>query len=183
MGAVYEEIDDDLKAWIEEQHMFFVATAPMAADGLLNCSPKGMDCFGVISGHQVAYVDMAGSGAETIAHIRENGRMIIMFCAFAGKAKILRLYGTGSVHLPGEETYDALAKQLPTLPGTRSIISLDITRIGDSCGYGVPEYEFKQQRPTLPKWANKLGPEGIADYQVKNNQKSIEGLDALPIDE
>lgn len=180
MATEFNTLDNELRQWINAQQMFFVATAPLDADGIVNCSPKGLDSFRVIDERTVAYLDLTGSGAETIAHLKENGRLCIMFCAFAGAPKILRLQGTGSVLLPESADYQSLIGLFPETPGARAIIRLDIRRIADSCGYGVPEYEFKKERPTLVKWAEKKGADGVRAYQQENNTKSLDGLPGIP---
>src|SRR5687767_10044393 len=134
MGKVYDALDDGLRAFLAEQRVFFVATAP-SADGHVNLSPKGYDCFRVLDDHTVAYLDLTGSGVETIAHLRDDGRITLMFCAFTGPPKILRLYGRGEVIEAGAAGFDALAAGFPPLPGARAIIRVRVDRISDSCGY------------------------------------------------
>src|SRR5262245_8293669 len=153
MGKVFAELDDDLRAFIARQHMFFVATAPLSADGHVNLSPKGLDTFRVLGPTTVAYLDLTGSGVETIAHLRENGRLTVMFCAFEGRPRILRLYGRGRAVKPDDAEWSVVSAGFPALPGVRSVVVLDVDRIGDSCGYGVPRYEFTGDRPQLPEWA------------------------------
>lgn len=179
MGKVFDQIDEKLKAWIEEQQMFFVSTAPLSADGHINCSPKGLDSLAVLGPNSAAYLDLTGSGAETIAHLRENGRIVIMFCAFDGAARIVRFHGRGTPVFPGASDYDELASHFPELPGIRSIIRIDIERVSDSCGYGVPLYDFKAQRKSLVKGWQQRGPEGVAAYQQENNLVSLDGLPAV----
>ncbi|MEQ8838411.1 MAG: pyridoxamine 5'-phosphate oxidase family protein, partial [Lacipirellulaceae bacterium] len=142
MGKIYDTITEQLQAYIDSQQMFFVATAPLASDGHVNVSPRGLDSFRVLDDRTVAFVDLTGSGAETIAHLKENGRITIMFCAFTGAPKIVRLQGTGEVVAVGDAEFDALQEQLPRIPGVRAIIKINCTRISDSCGFGVPEYEY-----------------------------------------
>jgi hypothetical protein len=149
MGKVYETIDARLAEWIQRQHMFFVATAPLNESGLINCSPKGGDSFRILSSNEVAYQDFNGSGAETISHLRENGRIVIMFCAFEGAPKIVRLHGHGMVVTEGHSHYHQLIGKFPPNVGTRSIIHVGVSRISDSCGYVVPLYEFKEPRDFL----------------------------------
>ena len=180
MGKEYDAIDDRMKAWIQEQQMYFVGTAPLAADGHINCSPKGLDSLAVLGPNSVAYLDLTGSGAETIAHLRENGRIVVMFCAFEGAARIVRLHGIGTPVFPGTEEYAELAKRFSDLPGIRSIIKIDVQRVSDSCGYGVPLYDFKAQRKSLVKGWQQRGTDGVATYQQKNNLKSLDGLPAVP---
>ncbi|MDQ8183230.1 pyridoxamine 5'-phosphate oxidase family protein [Pelagicoccus sp. SDUM812005] len=166
-------------AWIENQKMFFVGTAPLAADGHVNLSPKGGDSFRVLGPLEVAYLDYTGSGAETIAHLRENGRMVIMFCAFEGPPQIFRLHGIGTAHLKGSETYEKLAAHFPENPGARAIIHLDVKRVADSCGYAVPFYDYRGDRDGLDKWASKKGETGIQAYQQEKNTQSIDGLPSI----
>lgn len=165
--------------FIQKQKMFFVATAPMKLDGHVNCSPKGLDSFRVLDDYKVAYQDLVGSGVETIAHIRENKRITIMFCAFEGPPKILRIYGEGEVVLPEDETFSKLQTLFPAHGGTRSFIVIHIHKVSDSCGYSVPLYEFKQHRDVLDKWVDRKGEEGITAYIEANNKKSIDGLPGI----
>lgn len=179
MAKVFETIDDELARWIGRQKMFFVATAPLAGDGLINCSPKGGDSFRILGGNQVAYQDFTGSGVETIAHLRENGRIVIMFCAFEGAPKILRLHGRGTVFAPDDNGFDALAARFRPNPGTRAIIRVEVQRIADSCGYAVPLYEFQASRDILDRWSEEKGEEGVRAYQRANNRHSLDGLPGL----
>lgn len=179
MATVHPSIDDGLARWIRQQHMFFVATAPLDADGLINCSPKGLDSLAILDPHTVAYLDLTGSGVETLANVKENGRIVIMFCAFEGPAQIVRLHGKGTVVEPHHPDFASLRARLPDLPGIRSIIRVDVSRVSDSCGYGVPKYDFKEQRSTWVKWAAGEGPEGIAAYQAEHNHVSLNGLPAV----
>ncbi|GMU47627.1 MAG: pyridoxamine 5'-phosphate oxidase [Porticoccaceae bacterium] len=181
MAKVFATIDDDLARWIAQQKLFFVATAPLSDEGLINCSPKGGDSFRVLGGTEVAYQDFTGSGVETIAHLRENGRIVIMFCAFEGAPRILRLHGRGSVVTTDDERFPELAAQFPPNPGTRAIIHINVERIADSCGYAVPVYEFKAPRDILDQWAAEKGAAGVAAYQRANNRRSIDGLPGMPI--
>ena len=135
MGASYDAITPELSTWIRQQRMFFVATAPLAGSGLINCSPKGMDTFRILGPREVAYLDLTGSGVETIAHTRENGRIVFMFCAFDGPPKIVRLHGTSQVSPLGSAEFETLAPSFPNYPGRRAIIRAHLVRIGDSCGY------------------------------------------------
>ncbi len=176
MGKSYETIDDALRQFIAQQHLFFVATAPRADDGLLNLSPKGLDTFRVVGERAVAYLDLTGSGVETIAHLRENGRIVVMFCAFEGPPRILRLHGRGRVIEPGDAEWAARLADFPPREGTRSIVHVDVARIADSCGYAVPRLAFEEERDQLERWAEKKGPEGIARYWREKNEKSLDGL-------
>jgi hypothetical protein len=179
MATVHPEITQDLAEWIGKQHVFFVATAPLAAEGMVNCSPKGLDAFAILDGQTVAYLDLTGSGAETIAHVRENRRIVIMFCAFEGAPKIVRLHGRGTVVFPNDAEFSDLRPRFPDHPGVRSIIQVDVARISDSCGHGVPEYAYEGERVALVRWAAKKGPEGMQAYQAENNRVSLDGLPAV----
>ncbi|MFO0808637.1 MAG: pyridoxamine 5'-phosphate oxidase family protein [Gemmataceae bacterium] len=179
MGKQYEEITPPLADWLARQKVFFVATAPLAADGLVNCSPKGMDTFRVVGPTEVAYLDLTGSGIETVAHLRENGRIVLMFCAFDGPPKIVRLHGTGEALLPGSPEYARLRPLFPDIPGERSVIRVRVTRIGDSCGFAVPRYEFAGGRDQLVEYAVNKGPEGMAKYRAQKNATSLDGLPGL----
>ena len=178
MGQVFDALDDTLTAWIGQQHIFFVATAP-SAGGHVNLSPKGHDSLRVLGPTAVAYLDLTGSGAETIAHTRENGRITIMFCAFEGPPQIVRLFGTGAAHPKGTEGFEALAGHFDDLPGARSIITVDIERVQSSCGYAVPRLEYREDRPTLLQWAQRRGDSGLAAYWADRNALSVDGLPAL----
>ena len=178
MGRVYDKIDDRWARWIGEQHMFFVATAPRTG-GHVNCSPKGLDSFRIVGERDVAYVDLVGSGAETIAHVRENGRITLMFCAFAGPPLILRIHGTGEVIEPGDPDWDDLAVEFPEHPLARAIVRVKAERISDSCGFGVPLMEFSGNRPQMEAWASRKQADGIRQYQLENNLESVDGLPAL----
>jgi hypothetical protein len=176
MASPKEFIDDELVAFIQAQRMFFVATAPLASDGLLNLSPKGHDSFRVLSPTSVAYLDMTGSGNETSAHLLENGRIVFMFCAFDGKPNILRLWGRGRTVLPTDPEWEPLAKNFVLYQGTRQIIVADITRVQTSCGYSIPRFDFVEDRDTLLKWAEKKGADRLETYRREKNTLSIEGL-------
>jgi hypothetical protein len=195
MGKLYPELDERLTKFIARQSVFFVATAPnLTSDGNgghVNLSPKGyQDTFAVLGQHTVAYLDLTGSGAETIAHLRQNGQITIMFCSFDHTAKILRLYGTGEVVLPGEPRWQELAAHFPRVaagplaasraPGSeRSIIVVDVHRIADSCGYAVPVMELTEERDVLDRWSEKKSAAELAAYRADKNSVSIDGLPAL----
>jgi hypothetical protein len=179
MGKLYDEIDAGLQAFIEAQRIFFVATAPLDASGHVNLSPKGLDTFRVLAPHKVAYLDYVGSGAETIAHLKENRRIVMMWCAFQGPPRIVRLHGRGEVLEPPHTEYRSIRQLFPDAPAGRAIIVVDIHRISDSCGFGVPLYEFQEQRPQLADWADRKGTEGLSKYQVDRNASSIDGLPAV----
>ena len=182
MARVYEHIDERLAAYLTSQPVFFVATAPLASDGHVNCSPKGnRGELAVLDGRTVAYLEQTGSGIETIAHLRENGRIVLMFCSFEGPPRIVRLHGTGEVVRPGDARFADLAERMAVSPGVgaRSIIVTAVERVADSCGYGVPLMEFSAHRPQMAKWAAGKGAEGIAGYQAETNAASIDGLPGL----
>jgi hypothetical protein len=179
MGRTHDGLDDQLTSWIAAQHVFFVATAPSGADGHVNLSPKGYDSFRVLDPTTVAYLDLTGSGVETISHLRENGRITFMFCAFEGKPKILRLFGRGRVVLPEDEAFADLVTLFPPQPGTRSVIVAELDRIQDSCGYAVPFLAYEGERERLHEWADRKGPDGIVAYHAEKNERSIDGLPGL----
>jgi hypothetical protein len=177
MGKLYEQIDAGLQAFIEAQRVFFVATAPL--DGHINLSPKGLDTFRVLGPNQVAYLDHVGSGAETIAHLKENQRIVMMLCAFEGPPRILRLHGRGHVLEPHGAEYERLRPLFPQNPAGRAIILVAVDRISDSCGFGVPLYAFRGERSQLVAWAGRKGPESLKQYQAEKNEASIDGLPAV----
>ena len=179
MSKQLDGIDGELAAWLHRQHVFFVATAPLAAQGHVNCSPKGGDCFRVLSPSQAAYLDYTGSGAETVAHLQENGRIVLMFCAFEGKPNIVRLHGRGTALTPDAPEFEAAASGFPPNPGARALIRVDVSRISTSCGFAVPFMEFEKDRDTLNKWSAAQGPESLAEYRQLKNARSVDGLPAL----
>jgi Pyridoxamine 5'-phosphate oxidase len=190
MGRVYEGIDEHQRRWIADQALFFVGTAPLDADGHVNVSPKGpIGSLRVLDEHRLAYLDGVGSGAETIAHLRENGRIVIMLCSFDGPPRILRLHGRGTVHLPGEPAYEALVERCgfdePSVPqARRSVVEVEVDRVSDSCGYGVPLMRHEGEREHARLWAEKRlatrGEDAMAAYQADKNAESIDGLPAVP---
>ncbi len=182
MGKLYEEITAELAAWLKAQQVFFVGTAPLSANGLVNCSPKGMDTFNILGPRQVAYLDLTGSGVETIAHLRENGRIVIMFCAFSGPPKIVRLHGTGDVITPESPEWESLRQGFPEYPGARAVIRVQVSRISDSCGYAVPRMEYLEERDVLIRSTEAKGVEGLKKYQREKNARSLDGLPALDSD-
>lgn len=190
MGKVFEGVDDRLARWIAAQPMFFVGTAPLDPDGHLNVSPKApIATLHVLGPSRVAYLDFVGSGAETIAHLRENGRIVIMLCAFAGPPRIVRLHGRGSVVTAGEPGFDELLEScgfddVGAVPeARRSIVTVSLNRIADSCGYGMPLMSFSEHREHMELWAAKKlrvgGPDALLDYQREKNSVSIDGLPAV----
>lgn len=182
MGKIYDEIDKKLGAWLERQHLFFVGTAPLADGGHVNISPKGdLRWFRILGPTEVAYLDFIGSGAETIAHARENGRIVVMFCAFDGPPRIVRLHGKASVVLPDDPGFEELAARFdPPEHAVRSVIRVDVERIADSCGYSVPLMRFDGKRDQYDKWVDtKARDGGFDDYLAEKNTTSIDGLPAI----
>ena len=189
MGKSFDRIDEHLREWISRQALFFVATAPLDADAHVNVSPKGpIGSLRVLDDHTVAYLDVVGSGAETIAHLRENGRIVVMLCAFQGPPRILRLHGRGEIVQPADERFRELLgrfdfEEPAAEQARRSVIMVEVTRIADSCGYGVPLMSFEGEREHADKWAAKRlrvgGPEALDDYQRQKNAVSLDGLPAV----
>jgi hypothetical protein len=173
---IVAEITPEVEKFIQAQAMFFVATAPLAGDGHVNLSPKGLDTLRVVSPRRVAYLDLTGSGNETAAHIVENGRITLMFCAFAGKPNILRLYGRGSLVLPGSTQWPGLIERFTMYAGARQIIVCDVDRVQNSCGMAVPLMQFEGHRDGLLKWATVKGEKGLSEYREKKNRQSIDGI-------
>lgn len=176
MANVFSEIAPAHQEFIQKQQLFFVATAPLATDGHVNLSPKGLDTFRILSPTQVAYLDLTGSGNETSAHLVENGRITLMFCSFDRQPLILRLYGSGTTVLPDSTRWTEVASCFELMPGARQIIVVNIDRVQTSCGFGVPMYDYQGQRPTLPAWSEKKGPAAVAQYQIEKGSTSIDGL-------
>lgn len=187
MGKVHEAVAGRLREFVEAQHVFFVATAPLAADGHVNVSPRGIrGTFAVLDEHTFAWLDGTGSGSETIAHVRENGRITVMFCAFEGPPNIVRLHGSGRVVTVYDEGYDELAAHFAELPGARAVVVVDVERISDSCGWGVPQMSYEGERDLLQPYFERKGVEGSADYRRRKNRASLDGLPAFdddPLDE
>jgi len=180
MGQVHERIDGKLREFIEAQHIYFVGTAPIEANGHINLSPKGhRDTFAVLDEHTVAYLDLTGSGAESLAHIRQNGRVVVMFCAFEGSPNIVRLHGQGTVHTQGDENFGQLVGRFPSLPGARAVLTVDVSRVSSSCGFAVPFFDHVGDRDLLEKWAERKTDEELANYRAAKNKTSIDGLPAL----
>ncbi|MEH1854872.1 MAG: pyridoxamine 5'-phosphate oxidase family protein [Nostoc sp.] len=180
MSKLFDCITKELQDFIAAQHLFFVGSAPLSPTGHVNLSPKGFNCFRILSPNRVGYLDLTGSGNETSAHLQENGRITFMFCAFEEPPCILRLYGQGTTILPSSPDWDSLYSLFLPIPGTRQIIIADIEKIQTSCGFGIPLYEYQGQRQTLVNWANKKGEEGVREYQQQKNLVSIDGL-ATPL--
>ena len=179
MGKIYEELTPQLIEFISAQHMFFVGTAPLAGEGHVNISPKGKDAFRVIDNNTVAYMDKTGSGVETLAHVKENGRLVIMFCAFEGRPLTLRLHGHAEALEIGHPEFAGLQALFPDLPALRSIIRLRLTRIADSCGWTVPLYDYAGPRDVYDKTVEKRGRETMRALQLEKNMQSIDGLPGL----
>jgi hypothetical protein len=176
MGKLHDSIKPAHKEFIEKQHIFFVATAPLSKDGRVNLSPKGLDCFRVLSENQVGYMDLISSGNETSAHTLENGRITIMFCSFDETPNILRLYGQGFIVLQGTPEWEKYSPQFTLYPSTRQIVIADIDLVQTSCGFGVPLFDYKGERDIHFEWAEKKGEEGLKNYILENNLKSLDGL-------
>ncbi len=181
MGRMLDAITPEIATFIAQQHVFFVATTPSGPDGRVNLSPKGLDTFTVIDEHTVAWLDLTGSGIETVAHLRDDGRITVMFCAFEGKPNIVRLYGRGSFLAADDPAAASTVARFPEHVGARTIVSVAVEHVSTSCGYAVPFMTYAGERPTLDEWADRRGPEGIATYQAERNVTSIDGLPGLPV--
>ena len=179
MGSTFERLDDRLREFILAQRVFFVATAPLDQNGHINCSPKGLDALRILGPRCVAYLDYPGSGIETVAHLRENGRILLMLCGFQGPPRIVRLHGRGQTITPDHDEFSALLAHFAAEGSVRSIIRVELSRISDSCGYGVPLLKYQQERTQLTAWSRKLGPEKLSDYARDKNARSIDGLPGL----
>ena len=179
MAKLYSEIDETLAQFIKRQHVFFVATAPLSVEGHINLSPKGLDSFAILNPKTVAYLDLTGSGIETVTHVKENSRIVVLFCAFDGAPKILRLHGRADVLEPGDADFATLLALFPPHRAVRSVIRIQLDRIADSCGYGVPLYSYDGERSQLREWAERKGPAGVRTYQEEHNRVSIDGLPGL----
>ena len=180
MGKVFDGIDPELARWIAAQPLWFVATAPLAGDGHVNVSPRGIDTLSVLGSHRLGWLDLTGSGIETIAHLRENGRICLMWCSFDRKARVVRVHGRGRVVLPGEPGYDEVASLHPPHPSARAVVVVDVERVSDSCGFGVPVMDLVEERDLLWPSAVKRGPEGLADYRATKNALSLTACPACP---
>jgi hypothetical protein len=179
MGKIYESIDEKLRAWLSAQKVFFVATAPLSRDGHMNCSPKDGESFRVLDERTVVYLDLTGSGVETMAHVKENERIVLMFCSFTGAPKIVRLHGRGEIIEPGQTEFGHFRAIFPSTIGIRSFVKVHLTRISDSCGYGVPLYEFRARRSQLEDWAEQKGEESLIKYRQTHNSRSIDRLEGI----
>jgi len=179
MSKVYDSISEEWALWIPAQPMFFVATAPANPETHVNLSPRGLDTFRVLGPNRVAWLDLTGSGVETIAHLKADGRITLMFCAFEGLPDILRLYGRGEVLEPDDEGYEELRPRFPNLPGERAIIDVAVHRVASSCGFGVPRMDLVGPRDQLPTSAKRKGPKKMSEYRTLKNTQSIDGLPGL----
>ena len=176
MAKFYDSITDQQQAFISQQHIFYVSTAPLSHGGHVNLSPKGLDSFRVLSPNQVAYMDLVSSGNETSAHLLENGRITFMFCAFNGPPFILRLYGQGYSVLPNDAEWERLSANFTIYPSTRQLIVADINKVQTSCGFGVPLYDHVGERDHHFKWAEREGPAVLERYRQEHNLTSLDGL-------
>lgn len=183
MGKVHQRIEGRLRAFVEAQQIFFVATAPLSPDEHVNLSPKGVGgTFAVLDENRVAYLDITASGAETVAHLRQNGRITLMFCAFTGPPNIVRLHGRGRVVSLYDPEFDDLLQHFSETRGARAVIVVDVQRISDSCGFGVPLFDYAGERDMLPEYVDRKGVDGRAAYRRKKNRHSIDGLPAFDDD-
>ena len=182
MGKRFDSLNANLTKFVLRQPMFFVASAPLGAGGHVNVSPKGLaGSFAVVDPSTVAYLDLTGSGVETIAHLRDNGRVTLMFCAFEGPPMILRAYGTGEVVMPDDPRFAELRRRFPEArKAVRSVIVVHVDEVRTSCGYGVPLMTFDGDRDDQDRWAERKGEAGVAEYWVEKNSASLDGLPGLP---
>lgn len=179
MAQTFEEIPDEFAWWFESQPVFFVATAAADPNARINVSPRGLDTFRVLGPNRVAWLDLTGSGVETIAHLKADGRITLMFCAFDGPPKVVRLYGRGKVYEPGDDAYEELRRRFPDLPGARALVDVAVDRVSSSCGFGVPLMEFVGGREELVESARRKGEAKMAAYRARKNAESIDGLPGL----
>lgn len=179
MAGVRLSIDEATRDFIKAQHVFFVGSAPLDPAGHVNVSPKGLDTFRILTPERIAYLDLTGSGTETIAHVRENGRMVLMFCAFVQRPRIVRIHGRGRVIEHTESEFMALRDQFPPLEGARAIIVIEDLRVSESCGFGVPILEYVEDRTQLQAWTQKKGPLGMKQYRAEKNRLSLDGLPGI----
>ena len=184
MGVHGPVLDSSQIAFIRKSPLFFVATAPLSSDGHINCSPRPVDSrFFVNSASEIGWLDLVGSGVETVAHLKENGRIVAMFCSFSEQPQVLRIHGTGQVFEPGHVRFEEITSGSPYEPGVRAVIIIRIERVSTSCGYGVPMMNFVSHRSTIDEWLELKGTKGLDAYKRKNNSSSIDGLDGLNLSE
>ncbi len=180
MAVEKPELSESLIGFIRRSPMFFIATAPSGQGGHINCSPRPLDwSFFIDSPKRVGWFDLVGSGIETIAHLKDNGRIVLMFCSFGGKPLILRVHGSGAVFEPGDDVFEASVSSLDSSLGVRAVVIVEVERVSTSCGYGVPVMEFVAHRPTINEWLEKKGDEGLVEYRMRNNLVSVDGLAGL----
>lgn len=179
MGEHAAGVDDGVAEFLRAQKVFFVATAPLSGTGRVNLSPKGLDSFRVLGPRSVAYLDLTGSGVETVAHVRENGRIVLMFCAFEGPGRIVRLHGRGEALEPGDPDFADLRALFPGHPGARAIVRVAVERVATSCGTAVPLMRFERARTGLDEWSVQKGEEGLRAYRAEKNRASLDGLPGL----
>jgi len=179
MAKVHPNITEQLADWIKQQAMFFIASAPLEQESHVNLSPRGLDSFQVLNENEVIILDLTGSGNETAAHLAQNERLTVMFCAFEGAPQILRLFGKGQVIRPGDDKWNEYRQHFADeLPGVRQIFHQQVARVQTSCGFGVPLMQLEGQRDLLPRWASNRGEDGLQKYQQDKNAISIDGLPA-----
>lgn len=174
MSRQYPSISEQHRSFIERQHMYFVGTA--ARDGRVNVSPKGLDSLRVLGPNRVMWLNGTGSGNETAAHLLDTPRMTLMFCSFEGKPLIMRLYGTARAIHEGDSEWEEALGHFPPMSGARNVFDLEVDLVQTSCGFGVPLYDYVDQRPLMPSWADSRGPEKVRAYQQEKNRVSIDGL-------
>ena len=183
MSKTYDAVEGRLRDFVERQPVFFVATAPSGDGGHVNVSPKGLaDTFVVVDEHTVAYLDLTASGAETIAHVRQNGRITLMFCSFEKAPNVVRLHGRGRVVSLYDDDFAAWAARFPANPAARAVIVVDVERVSDSCGYALPIMELSTERDVLTPNMERRGPDGVVAYRRQKNRTSIDGLPAFDDD-
>jgi hypothetical protein len=179
MGRAYDEITPAIAEWLGAQHLFFVATAPLDGDGRVNLSPKGHDTFRILDRRRVAYLDLTGSGIETVAHVRENGRITLLFCGFEGPPRLVRIYGRARPVVPGDDGWEALVARFGAHRGARAVIDVDVRDVRDSCGYSVPLMAYQGERDRLVEWASHRSDDELVEYRRTNNATSLDGLEGL----
>lgn len=179
MGRFATELEPDWGAFILRQQVFFVATAPLEAQGHVNLSPKGLGSFTILDAQHVAWLDLVGSGIETVAQLKQNGRIVMLFCAFEGPPLILRLYGRGEVIEPHHADFESLCARFENCSGVRTVIRVALDRVSESCGMGVPRFDYIGQRTELPAMYAGRTPEELRDYVARNNARSIDDLPGL----